>query len=293
MVDALRARRLARSDALLFGALKNLLGGVTTVVHHDAWESDFTHTFPVRVARVRTAHSLRFEPDLAAVVAGTLETAQAPLCLHVAEGTTRAMADEVRTLDAMHLLDARLIAVHAVGVDEDGATRLARAGAACVWCPSSNRFLFGHTIPPGLARAKLDILLGTDSLLTGDGTLLDELRLARRLGILDDGRLRDAVGATAARRLSLPAPSLAPGAPADLVVLQRPLFEARPADVALVLVHGQVQLADEAFADLFARQGRAAERLEVGGVMKVVARPLGTVARRVADLTPECARVFS
>jgi hypothetical protein len=59
-----RARTFPPRDALLFGALKNLLGGATTVVHHDFWDSAFDHGFPVRVVRLRTAHSLGFETEL-------------------------------------------------------------------------------------------------------------------------------------------------------------------------------------------------------------------------------------
>src|ERR1700761_8449528 len=38
-----------RREALLAGAWKNLFAGVTTVVHHDAWEAEFETAFPLRV----------------------------------------------------------------------------------------------------------------------------------------------------------------------------------------------------------------------------------------------------
>src|SRR5690606_5863625 len=142
-----------------------------------------------------------------------------------------AAAAEVRVLDDHGLLDGRLLAVHVVGADADGIRRLRAAGAGVVWCPTSNAFLFGRTAPPALLAAGADVLLGSDSLLTGDGTLLDELRAARALGLLDDARLAAAVGETAARRLGLAPPSLAAGAPADLVALRRPLLDADLADV--------------------------------------------------------------
>ena len=41
-----RGRGMSRRDALLVGAWKNLLAGVTHVVHHDAWESDFDRISP-------------------------------------------------------------------------------------------------------------------------------------------------------------------------------------------------------------------------------------------------------
>ena len=41
-------------------------------------------------------------------------------------------------------------------------------------------------VGPSLLAPGVDVLLGSDSLLTGAGTLLDELRCARELGALSD-----------------------------------------------------------------------------------------------------------
>ncbi|HEX9631658.1 MAG TPA: amidohydrolase family protein [Gemmatimonadales bacterium] len=287
-----RARTFPPRDALLFGALKNLLGGATTVVHHDFWDSAFDHGFPVRVVRLRTAHSLGFETELGLAARAEEHTGR-PLCMHVAEGVNRQAADEVRLLAERGLLDRRLIAVHVVGVDEEGTRRLAGAGAAIVWCPTSNLFLFGRTAPADLFASGMDVLLGTDSLLTGAGTLLDELVAARRMGRLDNRRLIEAVGPTAARRLGVPVPSLAPGVAADLVHLRRPLPDAQPGDVSLVLVAGRPRLADESFARLFAHCNIATEPLTVRGHRMLVEAPLGTVAASAVALTPECGRVLA
>ena len=284
-----RCRALDRREALLFGALKNLLGGATTVVHHDPWEPDFEKGFPVNVVRVHTVHSLGIEPDLGGTRSGDPAL---PLCIYLAEGTTAAAGEEVRALEARGLLDERLIAVHAVGVDRDGIGRLRDARAAVVWCPTSNGFLLGRTAPAELLRCGVDVLLGCDSLLTGAGTLLDELRAARSYGGLDDPTLEAAVGTTAAARLGRPTPALEPGAPADLVHLGRLLFEAGTEDVRLVIVAGMPRLGDERFAELFERRGVAVERIRVGKTMRLVAAPLATVAERVVEAWPECGRIL-
>ncbi|MBV9774048.1 MAG: hypothetical protein JO040_08870, partial [Gemmatimonadetes bacterium] len=57
-LEIARGKLLTRRRALLRGAWKNLVAGVTTVAHHDPWEPDFDDGFPLRVARVRCAHSL-------------------------------------------------------------------------------------------------------------------------------------------------------------------------------------------------------------------------------------------
>jgi cytosine/adenosine deaminase-related metal-dependent hydrolase len=263
-------RQLPRREALLRGAWKNLFAGVTTVVHHDAWEPDFKRDFPLRVARVRTIHSLGFEPDIARAAAADAGAAACPLAVHLAEGVDALSAQEVRDLDDLGLLDERLIAVHAVGPDADGIARLRASGAAVAWCPTSNLFLFGRTAPAELLAPGMDVLVGSDSLLTADGDLLDELRAARRLGMVDDARLLDAVGVTAARRLALPAPSLAPGAPADLAVFRRPVLAATAADVALVMVGGAVRAADPMLGPALDALPLAPAPMTVGGVTRRV-----------------------
>lgn len=127
-----RAGRLDRRDAFLFGALKNLLGGATTVVHHDPWDDILDDAFPVNTVPVRVAHSLGFETDLPRAIRGDGRTRGRPLSMHIAEGTDPAAADEVRECARRGLLDRSLLAVHLVGVDGDGIRRLRDAGTAVV-----------------------------------------------------------------------------------------------------------------------------------------------------------------
>jgi cytosine/adenosine deaminase-related metal-dependent hydrolase len=254
-----RGQARPRREALLVGAWKNLFAGVTSVMHHDRWEAALERGFPLRVARVASADSL-------GMTAKIIRPASGPFALHVAEGVDADAQGEVAALDDRRLLDARLIAVHAVDPGEDGIARLRRSGAAVTWCPSSNLFLFGRSAPPALLAPGIDVLLGSDSLLTAAGDLLDELRLARRLGLLSDVRLETAVGETAARRLGLPAPSLEPGAPADLVAIARPLLDASAHDVLLTLVGGTPRVAIPPLADRFEGRFGEGRLLRVGTV---------------------------
>ncbi len=258
-----RGRGVPRREALLRGAWKNLFAGVTTVVHHDRWEPDLEAGLPLRVARIRSVHSLGFEPDLRAAAAGS-----GPLAIHLAEGTNEAAADEVRELARLDLLTPDLLAVHAVGVDGDGTRRLVEAGAAVVWCPTSNLFLLGRTAPAALLDSGVDVLLGSDSRLTAAGSLLDELRHARRLGPLTDARLLDAVGDAAARRLGLPPPSLEVGARADLAVFRRPVLEAEAEDVALVVAAGVIRVLDLRLVPALGDHAEAGRVRAEGGVLR-------------------------
>ena len=251
-----RGRAVARLDALRVGAWKNLLSGVTTVVHHDPWEPAFESGFPIAVPRIRSAHSLGFD--------ATITGQGRPLAIHVAEGTDPRSAREVHDLADRRWLTPDLLAVHVVGPDEAGIDLLRRSGAAVVWCPTSNLFLFGRTAPRELLAPGIDVLLGSDSLLTADGTLLDELRAARRLELVSDERLLDAVGAVAAARLGLAAPSLAPGAPANVIVLKKPIFEATADDVTVVVAAGKLRVLDPALVAAIGPRAENGRRYETG-----------------------------
>jgi cytosine/adenosine deaminase-related metal-dependent hydrolase len=288
-----RASSFPRDEAYLFGALRNLLGGVTSVVHHDPWVSQLNGTFPLHVIRLRVAHSLGFEKDMAAARAGNAATHNLPLSIHLAEGTDQIAADEIAEAGRMGLLNDDLLAVHLVGATAADVQLLRRAGAAAVWCPTTNQFLLHRTAPRELFDGRIDILMGTDSLLTADGTMLDELRTAATLGYLSPARLEDTVGRVAARRLGRPDPTLDAGAPADVVMLRQPLGHATPQDVALVIQNGVPKVADEAFGYLFDYCGVPTESLRVGTSIKRVIAPLGAVARRAVDLTPDVGRIFN
>jgi len=255
-------RALPRREALRRGAWKNLFAGVTSVVHHDCWEADFDTGFPLRVIPMKSADSLGMSPEFAAPPPG--ET----FCLHLAEGIDAAAAEEVEQIAARGLLGPELVAVHGVGMDAAAIARFRSSGAALVWCPSSNLFLFGHTAPAALLAEGIDVLLGSDSLLTGAGNLLDELRCARALGELDDKRLEQAVGATAARRLGLAAPSLEPGDRADIVALRKPLLEATAEDVLLVIAGGVPRAASLDLAPWLNRIAPGGAPMRIGSVTR-------------------------
>ena len=256
-------RRVPLRAALLAGAWKNLFAGVTTVVHHDAWQPDFDSGFPVRLARVASEDSLGLTRDFDAQLG-------APFCLHVAEGVDSVAAAEVGELERRGLLNQWLIAVHGVGIGDNAAEQFRHSGAALVWCPTSNHFLFNRTAPRELLDNGCDVLLGSDSLLTGEGDLLDEMRAARSEAVLDEARLEDAVGRTAARRLGLAEPSLEPGTDADLILIKEPLTSARSNDISLVVVGGAPRVADREIAGRLGRIAESGTKMRVGRVERWV-----------------------
>ncbi len=159
---------------LIWGGLRNLLAGVTTVSHHNPYDAVFDDGFPVRVVKnYGWAHSLMFEEDVRARFDAA--PADAPFLIHAGEGTDPETAAEIFELERLGVLTERTVLIHAVGFDEAGWRLVRDRGASVVVCPRSNLFTLGRAanVPAGIPVA-----LGTDSSLTCEGDFLDELRLA-------------------------------------------------------------------------------------------------------------------
>ena len=142
--------RVPQSVRLWWGALKNLLSGVTTVCHHNPHEPEvFSSHFPVRVVRrFSWAHSLDFSPDLEERFRRAPKTA--PFVVHCGEGTDHNAQSEVHKLDALGALDHRTAIVHGVALTEEGLALMRRRRSALIWCPTSNLTTLGRTVPPNL-----------------------------------------------------------------------------------------------------------------------------------------------
>lgn len=206
---------------LLWGGLRNLASGVTTVCHHNPYESVFDENFPVHVVkRFGWAHSLAFEPDIRARFDAT--PPGAPFLIHAGEGTDAGSAEDIFKLYELGVLTERTVLIHAVGFQEDGWNLIRKTGAGVIWCPRSNLFTLGRTLDRSGLASGIPIALGTDSPLTAEGDLLDEIRTAH---VFLDRAPTDLAGEAAMRLLRLaPRPDdwiAAPafGEPPELVVI--------------------------------------------------------------------------
>ena len=93
--------RVSKDDRLLWGGLRNLVCGVTTVSHHNPYHpSLFDSDFPVRVLRRQGwGHSVSLDRDLAQKVADT--PTDAPFLIHLGEATDGSGESHLNVLDAM------------------------------------------------------------------------------------------------------------------------------------------------------------------------------------------------
>jgi hypothetical protein len=158
---------------LIWGGLRNLAAGVTTVSHHDSYHPAFDEDFPVRVIKeYGWAHSRAFTEDVRARFDAT--PCSAPFVIHLGEGTDTSAAEEIFWLHDLGALDCRTVLVHAVGLTNAGWDLVRATGASVIWCPRSNLFTLGRTLSMA-ALEGIPVALGTDSSLTAEGDLLDEL----------------------------------------------------------------------------------------------------------------------
>jgi cytosine/adenosine deaminase-related metal-dependent hydrolase len=210
--------------------------------------------------------------------------------VHAAEGVDVEARAEIETLHTMACLRANTVLVHGVALDAERAERVLSAGASLVWCPTSNDFLFGVTADVRRFSQKRRVALGTDSRLSGEGDLLDELRAACRTRQLSAEALVRTVTSSAAVMLRLSeAGTLAAGKAADLVVLRRRAgdpFDSVVAstrdDVRLTMIGGVPLVGGREMRPVFAARRQRHANATVDGAERLLA---SWIARHVSKMT--------
>ena len=277
------------ADRVWVGGLKNLLSGVTTVCHHNPLHRPLRGRFPVRVVqKFGFSHSLQIDGRR---VARSYERTPArwPWIIHAAEGVDEEARAEIGALETLGCVGRNTVLVHGVGIDGPGADRLLRHGCGLVWCPSSNEFLFGCTADVRRFDQADRLALGTDSRLSGEGDLLDELRVAHTTGQVSPERLLRSVGENAATVLRLrEAGRLAAGQPADLVVLERrhadpwtSAVASRRSHVRLTMIGGEPLVGDDLMRRLFDWRRQPVRLVRVDGRDRWLADWIGRRAVRL------------
>ena len=246
-----RQRQIPKQVRLWWGGIRNVLCGVTTVCHHNPFEpSVFSEDFIVRVLKnYGWAHSLPFDPEAARKKRHTPRGQ--PFFIHLAEGIDEQSAAEIFEFSRTGALDEHTVVIHGLALGAGGGALLRSAGAGLVWCPSSNLFLFGKSMSAEEIRRFPKVALGSDSPLTAEGDLLDEVRCARRMLQAPDTDIYGYVTQKAARLLHLENGEgrLRADGVADLIAVRdtgltpaRTLTTSSYREVELVLLGGRVQL---------------------------------------------------
>jgi len=230
-----------------WGAFKNLLCGVTTVVNHGeplGIDNELITVFE----KTQCIHSVGFEKNWIARL-NNLFKWSLPVNIHVGEGTDKASVQEIDRLIKWNLLHRKLIGTHGVAMTAVQAKKF----KALIWCPESNYFLLNATAPVNLLSKHTHILFGTDSTLTGNWNIWDHLQLARKTKLLTDKQLYATLNINQAKTWHLNTGEIAVGKNADLVITKQKngkqdldaFFATTPEDLLLVMHNGNIKLFDE------------------------------------------------
>ena len=276
-------------DRVWVGGLKNLLAGVTTVCHHNPMHRVLRRRFPVRVVeRFGYSHSLHIDGE-AVRVSHRKTPSEWPWMIHAGEGLDDAARAELDTFDRLGCLAANTVFIHGVAFCHDAADRVIAAGAGLVWCPSSNHFLFDATADVRAFDDADCLALGSDSRLSGERDLLDELRSAHATRQLSAEGLARTIGSGAAKLLKLEdGGGLAVGARADLAVFRAidtcpfdTLVGASRGDVRLTMISGEPAVAEPSLAGVFEANDIEHSPALLDGSPRLVAR---WIARHVLKM---------
>ncbi len=273
-------QRMPKHHRLRWGALKNLLCGVTTVAHHGA-RGDELRSLPLGTVSATSIHSVGAAPRWRWRLNAPL--GPSPYVFHIAEGTSRRARLEVDALIRWNMFRKPLIGVHAIAMSAEQAARF----HAVVWCPVSNEFLYGATADIAALKRRTTILFGTDSTLSAEWDIWNHLRRARALGLLDDRELFAALTRNAAMAWDRrDTGCIAPGQIADVVVARKrardrwdAFFSVTPEDILLVLRNGQVVLCDRSVDAIADRQDGSVVR--IGSTAKWVAEDVSEILARM------------
>jgi cytosine/adenosine deaminase-related metal-dependent hydrolase len=233
-----------------WGICKNLLQGVTTVVNHgkhlDVGEA------PINIIQSNhDLHSPAFEKNWKRKL--LLPGNGRPLVMHLGEGVDEASQLEIMQVMRWNFFKKNMIAVHGVAMKPAQGNHF----RALAWCPSSNLHMLGKTADISVLKKYLPILFGTDSTLSAELNLWDQLREARKTAMLSDEELFQSLTSTAASVWKLNSGKLEAGKLADMVIAKtrgedwrwENFYALQPTDFLTVFHHGKPVLMDESLVD--------------------------------------------
>jgi Amidohydrolase family len=237
-----KALAIPLPDRLFLGGVRNLLAGATAAVHHGPDHRALGRSdFPVRVPR---RYGFAPSPGQAPRLRRTYRTTdrRIPWFVRAAEGTDERSRGEIDLLAEAGVLRQNTVILHGTALGAADAPRLAAARACVVWCPETDRRLYGATAAVrDLLAAGVRVGLGSDSAAAGSRDILSSLAAARREGILADAELLHLATSASGEVARLPVGGFEAAAPADFLVTDDPgrLLDGERTAVLLVIRSGK------------------------------------------------------
>jgi cytosine/adenosine deaminase-related metal-dependent hydrolase len=275
-----------------WGVYKNLLAGVTTVVHHGNYVD--IQDPPIDVFQdCNMLHSIQLEKRWKLTL-NKPSPNKWPWVIHIGEGTNAKARKEINSLIQWNLFNKKLIGIHGIAMN----TKQAAAFEGLVWCPDSNFFLIGATAAINQLKQTTRIVFGTDSTLSANWNIWEQLRMARKTALLTDEELFDAVTTSPAALWNRQnTGALKEGMQADLVIARPPegqvnmnaFYALNPENILLVLKKGKIVLFDTALLDqlnLTAQEIKDYHPISINHVCKYVIGDLPGLIKEIHQYAP-------
>jgi cytosine/adenosine deaminase-related metal-dependent hydrolase len=263
-------KKLPAGTELRYAEIRALVGGVTAIQGASGAAAGAADEALVRnvdlfifgqhraraMIDLPTASS-RDAPRLAKIVQDIHDNKVDAFYLHLCEGQRgdQRSRTEYERFIALGAATPATVVIHASALTAEQIHQVADLGCKLVWSPQSNLRLYGQTTLAAEALAAgIPVGLGADWLPSGSTSLLAEMKVARR-ELAQQGKVLPAAdlvamvtsGAARIAGLADHLGSLAPGRPADVLVLERHhedpyenVCRADPSWVELVLIGGDV-----------------------------------------------------
>jgi hypothetical protein len=170
----------------LLGGYKNLFSGVTTVQDHaPKQKNSYYDLFPIEVMKeYQQCHSLtlgNFWGGDEPIKEWRSSKGELPFIVHLGEGLDRDTGREFSRLKDMGLLQPNTLLIHGISLTKKEIRECAEAGTSICWCTYSNYFLIGKTLDiDSCLEYGVNVVIGTDSTLSGSINLLHELQYAHK-----------------------------------------------------------------------------------------------------------------
>jgi hypothetical protein len=167
--------------ALWMGALKNVISGVTTVLHHEPQDAVcFMDSFPIRVVRNYGWAETFYPKELVSQFRATPQ--DAPFLLHLTSHSPTEAKEKVHALQQLGIVTDRTVVIHGGGLDGEVLDILHRSGASQVWCPSA--IMAGDSqVDPKSVISNHRVALGTAYSSEASHDIFHEIQNALSLGV--------------------------------------------------------------------------------------------------------------
>lgn len=235
-----------------WGIYKNLLTGITTVIHHGK-KMPVDSSIITVFQQGQSIHSVQGEKYWKFNLNKLYKISQ-PAVMHIGEGIDDTARQEIEQVIKWNLFKRPVIAIHGVAMT----AKQAATFKALVWCPGSNRFMFGKTADIGTLKQHTKILFGTDSTLTASWNIWEHLRDALKENTTTGQEIFDMLTRNAAYIWNIKKTGqLITGYTADVVIAKpqsnagnwNDFYSIDPKDILAVIHQGNIRLFDSTLLD--------------------------------------------